>query len=344
MSKQRARQSNMELLRIVAMLMIVAHHMVRYANPSLDTYPVSVRWVYFFALESLGEVGVDVFLIISLWFLTARPLAMRTVRTHLLKTEAIMLFYSIPLFFVAKSTLGSDVPEYFALRSLFPLVSGLWWYMTAYALVLLFLPFLVRGLRALGQRMHAQLAYLATVCFGALPMVTFARIPLDALRSFMCLAVVVTYLRWYGLGRWNRRRVGRTLLCVSFVLSVGFGVLVRLDPSSIINNDPMRWSWSPSSLFVMGESIGLFLVFQSLHIQSRVVNALARSTVGVYLIHEHPGVKVLLWHDLAPFADVFGSPLWLPLSLAVTGGVFCVCLGIDLVRRLVFHCVERIRG
>lgn len=33
---QKSRQSNFELLRILAMLMIVAHHMVRFASPGLE--------------------------------------------------------------------------------------------------------------------------------------------------------------------------------------------------------------------------------------------------------------------------------------------------------------------
>ena len=39
--------------------------MVRFAAPGLEVLPLDAKWVYFFAIESGGEVGVDVFLIIS---------------------------------------------------------------------------------------------------------------------------------------------------------------------------------------------------------------------------------------------------------------------------------------
>lgn len=339
---RRGRQSNFELLRIVAMLMVVAHHFVRYAEPPLEAYPFDGRWLFFYMLDSGGEVGVDVFLGISLWFLSARDLSMHTVRRHLIKTEAILLSYSIPLYLIFRGD-AQRVPTYYALSSLFPLTSSLWWFMTSYAFLLLMLPFLLRGLRALGQRMHAELVYLVIASAFALPMLPFAALPFSGLTAFFCLAIVIAYLRWYPNPLTSRREAGWILLLASFLVNVGLGVMVKLDPSSLTNNDPMRWQWYPGSLTVVGEALGLILLFGRMSVQSRTINFVARSTVGVYLLHEHPLVKGLIW-KACPFKAVFESSWWLPRTVAVVVGVFVACAAVDMMRRLVFLGAAHLRN
>lgn len=69
---KKVRQSNIELLRMIAMFMILVIHanMVSLPHPTTDdllsnTIPTITR--YF--IESFGIVGVDIFVLISGWFL-----------------------------------------------------------------------------------------------------------------------------------------------------------------------------------------------------------------------------------------------------------------------------------
>ncbi len=342
MVAKRKRQSNFELLRIVAMLMVVAHHFVRYAVPTLDAYSLDGRWLFFFVLESGGEVGVDVFLGISLWFLTARDLSLRTVRGHLLKTEAILLSYSIPICVLSRFHVAGLKP-YSILRSCFPLVSSLWWFMTSYAFVLLMLPFLLKGLRALGQRMHAELVYLVVACVFALPMLPFSGLPFTALTSFFCLAIIIAYIRWYPNPLLEKPHAGWMLLLVSFVVNIGLGVLIKLGSADSPGSDSMRWLWYPGSLAVVGEALGLIVVFRRVRVQSRAINFVAQSTVGVYLLHEHPAIKAVLWR-VVPFSSVYASSLWLLLAVMVVVGIYGGCTGVDMMRRALFSIVGRLQA
>ena len=69
---KRKRLSNIELLRIIAMFMILVIHanMVALPHPTTDdlvSLPLSTTTRYF--IESFGIVGVDIFVLISGWFL-----------------------------------------------------------------------------------------------------------------------------------------------------------------------------------------------------------------------------------------------------------------------------------
>jgi hypothetical protein len=312
---RRARQSNFELLRIVAMLMIVAHHMVRFASPGLDALPLGAKWLYFFAIETGGEVGVDVFLIISVWFLAGRAQTLRSALRHVAKTEAVVLFYSLSLYVLSKYVLRlQGLPGRLSLQSSAPTVTGLWWYITCYTLVVLVSPFLVKGLRSLGQSMHRQLVVVELVVVSVLPMLDVVDLYVNAYVSFLAIVVMVTYVRWYPPALLERPAVPWLMIAAGLVASVLLGATVRLLVERgvpFMTKDPMYWEWSPGSPLVLCEAFGLFLVFSRLRLTNRAVNFLARSTVGVYLIHEHPGMRILLWQRLLPFEGIYGSGLFL---------------------------------
>ena len=51
-------------------------------------------------------------------------------------------------------------------KSIMPLSMGLWWYATAYAIFLALLPFLSKGLKALGREYHLALAATVLAIWG----------------------------------------------------------------------------------------------------------------------------------------------------------------------------------
>ena len=67
LSKQR--QSNIELLRIIAMLMIIAHHFSVHGGfqYSTDDLTINYLWINFIAIG--GKIGVNIFVLISGYFL-----------------------------------------------------------------------------------------------------------------------------------------------------------------------------------------------------------------------------------------------------------------------------------
>ena len=71
------------------------------------------------------------------------------------------------------------------------------------------------------------------------------------------------------------------------------------------------------------------------------MNYVAKSTVGVYLIHEHPGMRVLLWQRWFPFDGVYGSGLFILASLLVPTAIFVGCLAVDMGRRALFSVASR---
>lgn len=74
--------------------------------------------------------------------------------------------------------------------------------------------------------------------------------------------------------------------------------------------------------------------FKDLNIRpSRVVNAVASTAFGVYLIHDHELVRQWLWKGVVHTQDYANTPWIIPYMLLCTVAVFIACMLIDLARQ-----------
>ena len=132
------RQSNIELLRIVAMTMIVIHHIILFCCNR------EIR--YFSQLNSLVICGVNMFVLITGYF--GLKLKWRSV----INLVSITLFYSILSTF-AYCLYTDTLPSLEVLKkTLFPISSGTYWFVTSYFYLLLLSPLLNFALHAMSDR------------------------------------------------------------------------------------------------------------------------------------------------------------------------------------------------
>lgn len=96
------KQSNFQLLKIVAMLMIVAHHLVSKNAFNVDTEIVGLT-ANKLLLQILGNnafIGNNLFFLISAWFLSSKAgdsINIKYSFSSCVRLERIVLFYSISL-------------------------------------------------------------------------------------------------------------------------------------------------------------------------------------------------------------------------------------------------------
>ena len=129
---QNARQSNMELLRIVAMFMILVYHTVYYVF-----YDYRGESPVFASLMTILHIGVPLFVLISGYF------GIKPSIKGFLKLYMILLFYNLSLYGV-RLIIG-DVPFSYKefVRLCFPFsIGGRWWFFKVYLMLYLVSPIL----------------------------------------------------------------------------------------------------------------------------------------------------------------------------------------------------------
>ncbi len=71
MDKKNIRDSRIELLRIIAAIMILFHHIVQHSAPTLNGLiqsPLSSSQIIATIFGNGGQLGVSIFIIITSWF------------------------------------------------------------------------------------------------------------------------------------------------------------------------------------------------------------------------------------------------------------------------------------
>lgn len=117
-------------------------------------------------MASGGKVGVVIFFSISAWFFLDKE---QTIKSNLKRVwimERELLFWSLTLMAFYLMLDRACIDAKLMIKSIAPLSMSLWWYATAYAIFLALLPFLSKGLKALGRKYHLALAITVLIIRG----------------------------------------------------------------------------------------------------------------------------------------------------------------------------------
>lgn len=88
-----------------------------------------------------------------------------------------------------------------------------------------------------------------------------------------------------------------------------------------------------NSALALMASVYMFFAFKQLKIgHSKIINVVASTTFGIYLLHDSNLLRKFIWHDLLNVKQFYGSdflPLYAVISVVL---VFSVCGIIDFLR------------
>ena len=138
MLESKSRRSNIEWLRVLAMLMIIAYHAVVHGNTSEIALGEGNK-IFLECASLWGKAGVNVFCLIMGYFGVNSAFRVKKV----IQLEAQIIFYSflgfcIALVFQCEMSLGAIA------ATIFPNVFNQYWFITAYIMVYIISPFINR--------------------------------------------------------------------------------------------------------------------------------------------------------------------------------------------------------
>ena len=337
------RQSNTELLRIFSILIIIGHHFALYngLTECTDINFVNRIWMQFLLLS--GKLGVSLFVLISGFFLIEMP---KLKVEKLLKLWLQIFTYSILAYLVYTvifvSVTGENpfrISELF--KNCFPLIYQNWWFASTYFVLYLFSPFLNIFLTSLNKKQYQRLLVLASACWCLIPTLFGKAFECNHLLWFFYLYSIAGYIRRYDVIKAVPFSGNK---CIIGALLIAFAVLICLDRVKVLflklSDYQTEYSYFDGEngeqrlmLLIMMVSLLLFMGFQKLKIRNnRVINHLSSATFGIYLFHDNPYIRSILWNLLEKGKEYSDKPNFIPYSLGVTVMVFLGCLTLELVR------------
>ena len=341
-AKNKGRNSSIELLRIIAMFMILMHHFIVHNGYDISQLPLGPEKIFFqLIMAGGGKVGVVIFFSISAWFFLDRE---QTIKSNLKRVwimERELLFWSLILMAFYLVFDRADLGMKLMVKSVMPLSMDLWWYATAYAIFLALLPFLSKGLKALGREYHLALAATMLVIWGLTSFIPgMVRIS-DSFFAFIYLFILISAYKWYLRPLSTKQIWALTLAGAGFVLfytavSIILG-LFGINKGIFITRD-----WKLPMVMI---GFGMFLLFDRVTFHSRIINRIAQSAFAVYLITDYAASEKLLWVQLFNLQDLLQQPLAILRILGILLAIYVVCTLLGFIRQALFAItVDRRRG
>lgn len=327
-----ARNSNIELLRIILMFMVILLHFnngeMGGAFNYVENKPLNSFILYFF--ESLSICAVNCFMLISGYFLAYNKTVKLSKILDLLFIVILYNFYGFILSifmgystFSIKSLIGCFVPSnYFAIF---------------YIITYIFSPFIVLIFDKLTSKLQNILLIIIFLIFICLP--TFIDIIDNIglnLNGISPISIngncsgytVVQFFVMMIIGMYLRRN--NTKVKSIFLLS--FYLLSTLIMTLLINYFPSLYNYC--SIFTVMNAVCLFLLFNKLNFSSKTINFVSKSIFSIYCLHVCFSMEEL-WRKyfiMPKFVggEILAELLCISISIFI---MFTVCLTIDIIMR-----------
>ncbi len=341
---QSKRQANFELLRIVAMLMIIVLHYVNKSELFLlyTQEQTAVNYATDF-IVAFCIVAVNCYVLLSGYFLVEsvwKP-------GRVVSLVAQILFYSllIPVVLICIGVVSpGDLSIYDWLGFALPIETEHYWFATAYLIMYVFAPLVAAGAKAVEKKTLQIIIVILVLFFSvwkSLVPVTFATDHYGYDYGwFLCLFLIAAYIRLYGCPILEKKRnawllyVGMSLGI--FLLAAVSGILAEvLHPFAYYMDMPTTYN----HILCLFASIGLFMAFKNMKPwEGRVADVIRRLspyTFGVYLLHEHVLVRNQ-WMQWLRVDMVWGSWMFIPHMIGCVLIVYAAGTAVDYVRSLMF--------
>lgn len=337
MMKTKTRESGIELLRIIAMLMVMFVHadfLAMGAPSSADVInnvaDASVRvWI-----QALTMCCVDIFVLISGWF-SINP-KIKSVSAFLFQC----LFFYIGLYIVLM-LLGQTNLSVKGLKICI-VATKLNWFIKSYLFLYILAPVLntyVQQIDRKTQRNVLLAFYSMLFVYGWLFDATYEIANGCSTLSFIGLYLLARYIRLFQPKLVSMPRK-RYLLINVFVVS--FITVLYITPPylGILNSTFLGNIWiSNVSPLIVLISVFFLLYFANLKFKSLFVNIVAASSFAAFLLHANPNISPWYLEKCKSWHEEFGILGWGYISLFVIF-LFALSVMIDQLRLCVWRCLS----
>lgn len=338
-TKYLSRSSGIELLKIIAIFLVVTSHVVQTLGDSKEIFGLSltdattnVQQLILSCLRYSGALGNSIFFACSAWFLCdqKRFNAKKLLHLWLQVWTCSVLVLAMILLFGDVRVGGLNI-----LKSFLPIIFDNNWYISCYMVFLLIAPLLNIVLEHTSKRQQAIICIvsLALVCVRFVFKYTASPFYIDTLVLWVIVYFWIAYIKHHLNGFSENRALGWIMTVfglagqVGIVLAANFlGLRFGFFAGSL-----QTWNGN-DNVFSLLTAIGLLVVAENSKFKSVFINRISSLSLLAYVIHENflirkyyrPRLFEWLYHSYG-YSNIL---LWV---LLFTMAIFIVSLGVSYI-------------
>lgn len=243
---KKQRSSNLELYRVVCMLMIVAHHYVLSGfvadNGPLVTNPSSFHSMFLWLFGAWGKMGINCFMMITGYFMCTSKITLR----KFLKLLAQIYFYNIVLFIIFLITGYESLSPMRVVKLLIPFWGLQYEFISCFIVFFLTIPFWSILVQNMTKRQHELLLILLLGCYTFLGSIPTFKVSYNYITWFGVIFLIASYIRLYPVRLFERKALWGWLTLV-LIVTASLSVVILQN-------------WLGASYFFMSDCNKLFAV------------------------------------------------------------------------------------
>lgn len=324
-SDKSVRNSSIELLRIILMFFIVLSHCYRYRSYQNESGLIK----YFIQFTSVSNVMVDVFVLISGYYLCKKNFSLKKLILLLLE----VCFYSLVCYFVAVAVKSVKFSFIELIKNVFPTSFRLYWFVWAYCALYLLSPFINKLLSVLTRKEHLLLTGVIFLIWFIIPL--FSTVSADGMDIFILIFfyLVGAYLRTYPDNFFFKGKNGLWAFLIGYGLFILSIITLNIVGKKIaFLNHPMYFTTKHSVISVLF-AIGLFTIFAKQNFTNKFINLIGSCTFGVYVIHNNGYLREIIFEKVFFLSKFPSSKKIIVYFVGISIIIFVCCTAIDLIRK-----------
>lgn len=334
------RKSNMELLRIISILMIISFHCAFKSGFSFEP-GFSVNKLIVKTFWMFGELGVNLFVLISGYFM---------VNSHFKWKKVIRLLLEVQFYHWGKVFIGCKLGLYALyewrdiLFTFFPITLENYWFISAYIILYILSPYFNILIQSMDKKTYQKLLFTVLFIYSGIPSVfgfffntTETMLYYNRLVWMIIIYFLGAYMQKYGSSITKSKKSAMKMILISFAVLIASILIIDKFQGffAMLGTTEPAFFWPPNTLPMVFLSIGIFCLFLQMEVPYKfTINKLASTTLGIYLMHDGLVFDSWCWEIVFHCAEYQSSPFLLFYILKVSMIIFIVGAGVDLFRQI----------
>ena len=341
----RKRENNFELLRIIAMIMIIILHFNCHGRIMSNLKIGSIEYFVTYFLEYSCIIAVNIYVMITGYYMIKSKIKI----SKLIKLELEIIFYSVGIYIILILFNKCNFNTATMIKSCFPILTKQYWFMSAYMGLYILIPFINKFVGSINKKEYTILLIILTVLLSFVKTIYNKNDVFEVNGGYGLFWFIYLYLMAGYIRIHLDKKIKNSKLFVTYIFMIILQILIRYISTKInirILSLYMDISLQYNSFFILIETLAIFLLFKNLRISNNIVNKIiekiAPLTLGVYLIHEQPIFREVLWNEiLKPYCYLnLGVKIIFVLILNVAI-IFIICCVIEKLRIKLFKILEK---
>lgn len=334
------RNASIELLRIISTAMVLVLHVVL-TTKLQDIYSSGIHFYVYWWLEALSVIAVDVFFIISGYFMCESKFKAKNV--FRIAIGGVWL-YSVVFSIVNNLISGTGFPKMDLLKMLFPVYTHKFWFVNAYLIIYILSPFINKMLAALNKKQHTAIMIVCLLLFCArhtFSMTQWIGESSGGAILFFMLYIVASWIRKYYRKDNKPAKFFFAYIALSLLIVLSARIIIAVG----LGSEYAGKFYGYSSVLVVAEAFALFLAFLNIKPiagkTGRFINFVAKHSFSVYIIH-FAMMGVIFTNILHVDRFVDNVATGVPAIFAAVIIVYVFCTLVDIAKTSFFGVVGKL--